>query len=82
MEGIGDWEIELIYFINRVWYDDSIITKFDIFNGFNHSDLSNIKYISNEEQKIMDGYLNDILGYENNEIIDDLDEELNIEEKL
>lgn len=72
--------LNLIDFINRVWYDDNIITKFDIVNGFNHAGLTNIKYISNEEQKIMDGYLYDIFGFENNAIIDDLGEELNIKD--
>ena len=37
--------------INRVYNDDNIISKFDIIKGFNHASLTNIKYISNEDQK-------------------------------
>ena len=68
----------MLDFIYQTWYDDKIITKDCIINGFRSSGLMNKFYLSIEDEKANKSYLYDLIGDDQNEIIDDLGNEVNI----
>ena len=70
--------INLLDFIYQTWYDDKIITKDCIINGFKSAGVINKYYLSTEEEKTNKSYLYDLIGEDKNEIIDDLRNEINI----
>lgn len=72
--------LNLVDFINNVWKQDDLITKSDIISGFKHSGIIDNFYYSSEEDKIIAGYQYDLIGFQNEEILDDLGVELNINE--
>ena len=74
--------IKLLDIINKVWNDESIISKKIIVNGFNKSGIIGNKYLSIEDEKVSIGYLYDLNLIENNEIINNISEEINIENIL
>ena len=64
-----------------MWYNPDIITKEDIKKGFEYSGIIGNYYTSKEEDNINLGYLYDLIGNDNQEILDDLGSSLNITEK-
>ena len=70
--------LNLLDFINTVWYNNSIITKNIIINGFNKAGIINKYYTSEEEDKISDLFIQDLIDEKSYEIIDDLSIELNV----
>ena len=70
--------LNLFDFIYQTWYDDKIITKDCIINGFRSACLINKFYLSIEDEIANKSYLYDLIGDDNNEIIDDLGNEINI----
>lgn len=73
--------LNLLDFIYQIWYDDNIITKFSIINGFKSAGLINKFYLSIEEEKTNKLYLYDLIRDDKIEFIDDLGNELNISDK-
>ena len=69
--------INLIDYINRVWYNDTIITKEIIIKGFRKAEIINNYYLTSEEEKIRNLYRFDVMDGMI-EIEDDLGKELNI----
>ena len=69
--------INLIDNIKKVWYDDNIITKSMIMNGFDKAGFVNIFYTSLEEDHINELYNADLYYLNNGEII--VGDELNID---
>ena len=72
--------LNLVDFIHIVWKQDDLITKSDIISGFRHAGIIDNFYYSSEEDKIIAGYQYDLIGFQNEEILDDLGVELNINE--
>lgn len=70
--------LNLLDFINTVWYNNSIITKNIIINGFNKAGIINKYYTSEEEDKISDLFVRDLIDERSYEIVDDLSIELNV----
>ena len=60
-----------------MWYNDTIIAKNILINGFNKAGIINQFYTTSEEDKITELYRYDILN-KDNEILDDLGDELNL----
>lgn len=70
--------INLIEYIIKVWYSDSIITKTIIVNSFVKAGIINNSYTIKEEDKIMELYAQDLNYLNDFEIIDDLSIELKV----
>ena len=69
--------LNLVNYIYWVWYNDTIIAKNILINGFNKAGIINQFYTTSEEDKITELYRYDILN-KDNEILDDLGDELNL----
>ena len=69
--------IEIIY---NSWKDDKIITKDIIMKGFKYCGITNNFYLSNDEYKLYDNYMFDLIDAEKFDILDDLGQELNVSE--
>ena len=67
--------IEIIY---NSWKDDKIITKDIIMKGFKYCGITNNFYLSNDEYKLYDNYMFDLIDAEKFDILDDLGQELNV----
>ena len=68
--------INLLDYIYKVWYNDTIITTKIIKNGFQKAGKSNNFYLTNDEEKVKESYKFDVLNGMF-EIEDDLGKELN-----
>ena len=75
---LNQCRLNLIDYIHQVWYDNSIITKNCIINGFIQAGLINKYYLSKDEENIQNSYLYYLIDLNKNEIIDDLGDEINI----
>lgn len=80
---LANARINLLNYINTVWNKDNLITKETIINGLKKACISGNFYLSNEEEKLRQGYLYD-LGLGNNiNFIDNNSKEMNlIEDEL
>ena len=64
--------LNLIDYIHQICYNDSIINNTITKWGFNHACIINKFYISDEKEKIRQGYIYDLLFNEKNEIINSI----------
>ena len=64
--------LNLIDYIHQICYNDSIINNTITKRGFNHVCIINKFYISDEKEKIRQGYIYDLLFNEKNEIINSI----------
>lgn len=74
--------INLLNYINEVWNNEPFINKNIIINGFKKAGIIGNMYLSNDEEKIRDGYIYDLGLNKNFEIFDDIAEEINSDSSL
>ena len=70
--------VNLLEYILKVWYDDTIITKNIMVNGFQKAGIINNSCTTKEEDVIMELYSKDLNYLYDIEILDDLIDELKV----
>jgi len=72
--------LNMIENIYNSWKDDRIITKEIILHGFKFCEITNNFYLNNDEYKLYDNYMFDLIDDGKFDILDDLGQELNVRE--